>query len=244
MPSPMTQAGSGRQALARVIYEAGTLIARYPALALSVARWRRHGEPVGPDTALVIEGYPRSANSFAVAVFAVAQPGPVRIAHHVHAPAHVIEALRRHVPVLVLVRDPEEAVVEFVLLKPALTVTQALRGWVRFYSPLVRYRHRFVAATTREVLADPGAVIRAVNERFGTSFRESGAGAETVARGVRAYWADRAGPGLPLVGRTSETEVGREADRERLRLTYRSARLARLRARAERLHRAITGAAG
>ena len=229
--------------MARSVYEVGTLVGRYPLLALPVARWRRHGEPLESDTDLVTEGYPRSANTFAVVAFAAAQPTPVRIAHHVHAPAHVIASVRRGIPTLVLIRESEEAVVELVLLKRWLTVAQALRGWIRFYAPLLPYRGRFVVAGTQEVLSDFGAVIRRVNTRFGTSFCEfahTDQAAEAAWRGVGEYWEGGHGPGLPLVGRTSETEEERDADRDRLRRTYRSARLAALRARAERLHETFT----
>lgn len=236
-----------RDVAARAVYEAGTVVGRYPSLALPVARWRRHGEPVRPGTDVVIEGYPRSANTFAVAAFAAAQPDPVRIAHHVHAPAQVIAAVHRRLPTLVLIRDPEEAVTEFVLLKPVLTVAQALRGWMRFYGPLLPYRGRFVGARTEEVLSDFGLVIRRLNERFGTSFVEfAGTEEATLAarRAIGEYWEGREGPGLPLVGRTGRTREDRGADRERLRSEYRTARLAAWRDRAGRLHETFTNLAG
>ena len=55
------------------------LTAKYPSLALPIAR-RRHGVPVGPSTEVVIEGFPRSGTSFAVAAFRIAQRRPVEIA--------------------------------------------------------------------------------------------------------------------------------------------------------------------
>jgi len=39
---------------------------------------------VTKDTEIVIEGYPRSANTFAVVAFLLAQGHPVKIAHHLH----------------------------------------------------------------------------------------------------------------------------------------------------------------
>ncbi len=244
----MPRAGSGpRDLAARAVYETGTLVARYPSVALPVARWRRHGEAVGDGTDLVVEGFPRSGNSFAVAALASAQPAPIRIAHHVHAPANVIAGIRRGLPTLVVVREPEDAVVELVLLKPFLAVAQALRGWVRFHEPLLRYRGRFLVARTDEVIGDLAGVVRRLNERFGTSLREPG-GAEEVAeaarRGIGEYWGARQGPGLPLVGRTDGSEEGRREDRERLRGEYRSRRLETSRARAERLHETFTTLVG
>jgi len=47
---------AAKELIRRGVFEAKTIIARYPAIALPIAR-RRHGEPVGPDTDLVIEGH-------------------------------------------------------------------------------------------------------------------------------------------------------------------------------------------
>ena len=52
----------------RALYEIKTMVGRYPRLAIPVAR-RRHGMPVGADTNLVIEGFPRSGLTFAVVAF-------------------------------------------------------------------------------------------------------------------------------------------------------------------------------
>ncbi len=233
-----------RSVAARAVYELGTIAGPYPSVALPVARWRRHGEPVGPGTDVVIEGYPRSANSFAVAAFRQAQPGPVRIAHHVHAPANAIAGVRLGLPTLVLVREPAEAVIDWVLAKPALTTAQALRGWVRFYRPLLSHRGWFVVATSAEVLSDFARVTRRLNGRFGTSFAEFEGTAEAMERarrGAGEYFGDRTGPGLPLVGRTPTPSRMEPEVREKRRREYASARLAGLRRSAERLHRTFTG---
>src|SRR5207253_1895092 len=102
-----------------------------------------------------------------VAAFRMAQPLAVRIAHHLHAPGHVIAGIRRRLPVLVLVREPEEAVLEYVIRRPSLTLSQAIRGYIRFYEPLLAHRDRFVTGTFEEVTTDLAAVIRRINRRFG-----------------------------------------------------------------------------
>src|SRR6266566_5260966 len=106
-----------RNAANRLLYEGKTILARSPTLALPVARLRGHGEPFDPHVDIVIEGFPRSANSFAVHAFRVAQDRPVRIAHHLHAPAQVIAAVRARVAAITLIREPEDAVLELVIAK-------------------------------------------------------------------------------------------------------------------------------
>jgi hypothetical protein len=237
----MDRGSPARRLAARAVYEAGTWIGRYPSVVLPITRWRGHGEPLDRSTALVIEGYPRSGNSLAVAAFARAQPTPTTIAHHVHAPAHVIAAARRGLPALLLIRPPEDAVVELVLIKPDLAVGQALRGWIRFYAPLDPLRSRFVVATADEVAADPGTAVRRLNDRFGTSFaipENSDAAREAALEDVRVSWGRRAGPGLPLIGRTEVDENA--GDRDRLRRAFHAARLSPSRRHAEDLYRSLT----
>ena len=58
-------------------------------------------------TQLVIEGYPRSANTYAVVAFAAVQPERPRIAHHLHVAAQVLAAVDRDIPTMVLIRRPQ-----------------------------------------------------------------------------------------------------------------------------------------
>ena len=53
---------------------------------------------VTDETDLCVEGFPRSANSFAVGAVDYAQPEPLSIAHHNHVPAPLLNAARRGLP--------------------------------------------------------------------------------------------------------------------------------------------------
>jgi len=151
-------------------WELRSRMAVYPSLYLSVAR-RKYGEAVlAEDTGLLIDGFTRSGVTFAVVAFNVAQRTPVPLAHTLHAPAHVIAAVRRNVPSLVTVREPESAVLSAVIREPDVTIEQGLRAWIRFYSAIRPYREGFVVAPFDRVVEDYGSVIGEVNERFGTSF--------------------------------------------------------------------------
>src|SRR5439155_1547547 len=83
-----------------------------------------------------IEADPRSGMTLAVVAFEMARTRQVQVACHVHAPAQVIEAARRRIPALVLVREPEPTILSFVIRHPYVSMRQALRGYVRFYAPL------------------------------------------------------------------------------------------------------------
>jgi hypothetical protein len=155
------------------VHGARSRIADYPSLYLPFARVTH---PAGPgkiladDTKIVIDGFTRSASTFALFAFQLAQPEPVRAAHHTHAPAHLIAAAKRGVPALVPVRPPEPTILSQVLREPHVSMRQALRAYVRFYRRLRPYRDAFVIATFEEVTGDFGAVIRRLNGRFETGF--------------------------------------------------------------------------
>ena len=173
----------------RLRFELWSYRGQFPALYLPAARWkhRRAVEaialersapvdldssppPVLPGTDIVIEGFPRSGNTFAVEDFRSAQPVTPLIAHHHYVPAQVIAGAKNEIPTLVLIRDPDDAVLSYVIRYPHLTIGQALRHYVRFYSRCLPYRDRVLTATFEEVTNDMGTVTLGVNDRFGTKF--------------------------------------------------------------------------
>ena len=126
---------------------------------------------VSKDTEIVIEGFPRSANTFAVAAFTFAQGRPVKIARHLHAPAQVTEAVRRGIPCIVLIRKPRDAVLSLLVREPHISAEQALKDYIRFYRSVAPYRDKFVIGRFEEVTTNFGEIIRRVNAHFGTNFK-------------------------------------------------------------------------
>jgi hypothetical protein len=137
---------------------------------------------VNDDTDICIEGFPRSANSFAVAAFRHAQDEPVGIAHHNHVPASVITAIQNGLPTVVLIRDPVEAVisnrglqlqigaVEDKEMPMHLSFEAQLNAWQSFYETVWPHRDQVVVAPFETVIDDFGLIIDRANARFGTEF--------------------------------------------------------------------------
>jgi hypothetical protein len=228
--------GSLRGAAAAAAYGLKTRVAAVPALALPLARLRRRGEVIGAETDLVIESFPRCASSFAVAAFRLAQePGAVSIANHTHMPAQVLLAARRGVPALVLTREPEAAVLSHVIHTPSLGVSSSLRGYVRFYEPLLRVRGAFVVGPFDEVVRDFGGAIDRLNERFGTSFarfEHTPANLDRLRREIETDYRSRALGHDELERIVPLPSASREELKARLRERYRAVP-AGLRRRAE-----------
>jgi hypothetical protein len=120
---------------------------------------------------LVIEGYPRSGNTFARWAFITAQKNEPVLADHFHSIGHIRRALRLQVPVLVLIREPLDAVTSFLVYQQGnYSVSLALREYIEFYSEILRCEERVVIADFEEVTQCFGDVIRRVNRHFGTEF--------------------------------------------------------------------------
>lgn len=145
---------------------------KHPSLffGLYSARPKYRGLLVGPETGLVIEGFPRSGNTFAVFAFRYAQQQDVSVAHHLHAPAQVLRATRLGIPTLVLLREPMDAVLSLMMRDPRFTARKALRYYTSFYEAVAGYSDGFVLGLFEEVTGDYGGIIGRINARFGTRF--------------------------------------------------------------------------
>jgi hypothetical protein len=121
-------------------------------------------------TQIVIEGFPRSGNTFAVVAFEQAQRESIRVAHHLHMPAQVIRAVRWGIPTLLLARKPTDAALSWVIREPRVPIRQALKHYVSFYEKAAEYRDALVVGFFEEVTRDYGMVLDRVNAKFGTGF--------------------------------------------------------------------------
>src|SRR4051794_35640317 len=95
---------------ARTRQELHSVWGQYPRLSLPLARHRtKNGIAADRTTDIVIEGFPRSGNTFAVVAFRLAQSRAMQVAHHLHIPAQLLWADRVGMPSMVLVRNPVDA---------------------------------------------------------------------------------------------------------------------------------------
>ena len=126
---------------------------------------------VGPDSDVCIEGFPRSANTFAYYAFRAANPD-ARIAHHLHTPVQVARAVDLGVPCAVTIRQPLDAISSFLIFDQGKArAGEAIRRYVGFYRRLVALRGRIALCRFEEILDDPSVVARNLNLTFGTEFR-------------------------------------------------------------------------
>lgn len=169
------------------------LISYWPSMYVSVMRLRLRGKPpykkiISQNSAIVIEGFPRCANSFAVKAFR-ASNDPERlldVATHLHSPAHVLMGLKLRLPTLVLIRDPGAAVPSLLALSTQLQKfpgkelterekTSLIRYWTRcyccFYERLETRRGSYVLSDFGETTKDFNQVLNRLNTKYGKTYK-------------------------------------------------------------------------
>jgi hypothetical protein len=231
-------------------YAATTTLGHRPRLYAAVMRWRKRGRRLllRNDTDLVIEGFPRSGNTFAVIAFQSVQPAEVRMAHHLHAPAHVVLAARRGIPTLVVVRRPLDAISSELVRRPRIAPRRVLAEYVRYHEIIAPYRDRFVVAPFEEVTTDYGAAIERLNDRFGTAFVPFATSPESVARVFAEIEEAERHDMENVTGRVRVTHVARPDERRHEAKAEIVARLeapelSALRDSADRIHALLTAPA-
>lgn len=150
----------------------------YPRIYLGLLRLNRIGTRqrrliVTKQTEIVIDGFPRSANSFAKAAFMRTQPNwkEIHLATHSHSPAQIVQAAKWNIPTMVLLREPLGAIrgyLAFLLEEKTITnfnegdVKRVAERYCWFYETLLPYRDRIFIARFDDVTTD----YVAVTERF------------------------------------------------------------------------------
>lgn len=144
-----------------------------PLLFSSVYRWipKYKDLVVDRSTDLVIEGFPRSANTYAVAAFMYAQKNKrLKIARHQHSAAQVLYAVAHNIPCIILVRKPEDAIASYMIRDESIIIEEALLQYINFYEPLNNYLDSIVVVKFEDVVKDFNVVINAINKKYACSY--------------------------------------------------------------------------
>lgn len=145
---------------------AGSREPLYTSLALLPTFRRRM---VDRRTELCLEGFPRSANSFALHAFLYWNPG-TRVAHHLHVPMQVVRAVAYGTPCIVLIRSPLDALTSTLIVDADLNVGVAIRSYLNFYRRTWPLRDAVVVADFAQVVHSFCLLIDRLNRAYGRSF--------------------------------------------------------------------------
>ena len=169
----------------KIAFYSKLLLDRFPSIYINTLKFHRrdkesYHDVVNKNTQLVVDGYPRSANSFALAAMRLVQSTDLKIATHVHTSSQIVIACRKNIPTLVLIRSPRDAVVSHKSLSleihngdphlKKIPLSLYLKAYIQFYTLIYPYRDKFVLGKFEQVTSDFSTVVQDINRKFSTNF--------------------------------------------------------------------------
>lgn len=119
----------------------------------------------------VLEGYPRSANSYATQAFRMAQPQSLNIANHFHSPMQIHLAYRYGIPAAVVYRHPLDAALSLVVFyQGERSAHWALERYISFHQSILSLPGGWVPISMAEIIGPMSVWITRINQKFGTKF--------------------------------------------------------------------------
>lgn len=157
----------------RVRFRAVTWFSTRAELYYGIRKFTGRNDPqcIRPETDIVIEGYPRSANSTTVYGFLAMQDRPFHVAHHKHHAAQILRAVEWKIPAVVLIRPPREACLSLLALaaearhragKPnadGLAFADVIEAYVAFYEAIEPKLDHIVIGRFEIIRKDLGGLI-------------------------------------------------------------------------------------
>ena len=100
---------------------------------LSVFRRHIYSLSAHRSTDVVVEGFPRSANTYLVEALKMQLNGHANIAHHLHDVSQLTRSEKLALPCFVIIRNPVDAVVCWKLKSPQLRTSMMFKAYKKFY---------------------------------------------------------------------------------------------------------------
>lgn len=140
---------------------------------------RLRSQRVTPETVLVIDGFPRSANSFVAYAFRMLLGEDARISSNTHSPQVVHRAVSLGRPCVLLIREPDAVVSSLLTFDPTHSEVTAFRDYARYYEDVGAALGQVVVADFQTATNKFAEVVRRVNSVYGPTVSQEDADALT-----------------------------------------------------------------
>jgi hypothetical protein len=120
-------------------------------------------------TDLVVEGFPRSGNTFTTFALDDASEQSLQIASHVHQPSQIKLALSRGLPTVLAIREPVAALSSYLVYDPNFTPSEVIREYCSYHRELVPYAPELLICDFTEITSNMASVVDRINDRFAMS---------------------------------------------------------------------------
>ncbi|WP_346839075.1 hypothetical protein [Microbulbifer sp. SAOS-129_SWC] len=122
------------------------------------------GNFVNVDSDIVVEGYPRSGNTFFAALLMSHSLRPLKMARHRHEIGQLKRAISLDKPIFLLVRNPLNSVASFVI-REGVSISFALKYYMEFYGYVERSKESLNVICFSEMIDRPSKLIKLVQAR-------------------------------------------------------------------------------
>lgn len=129
-----------------------------------------HTNLVGNDTEIVIEGFPRCGNTFALASFKYSNP-VIKTATHVHLPYQIIFAKKYNTPTIILLRNPLDSISSLIIRDSNYTINEAVIYYIKFHKTVLEYKNYMILSDFSSTINDFPSIIKKLNDKKGTDFQ-------------------------------------------------------------------------
>jgi hypothetical protein len=117
-------------------------------------------------TDLIVEGFPRSGNTFTVFALQNAAQNQLQLSSHVHHPSQVKLAVERGIPTVLVVREPIAVLASYLTYGQHGRPADVFKEYYSYHQELVPYADRVLIVDFDEISSDMPAIVDRINQRF------------------------------------------------------------------------------
>ena len=125
---------------------------------------------VNKKTDIVIDGFWRSGNHFAVHAFLFSQKKQMVVAHHFHASAQIKMAVKLNIPAIILIRNPYDCIASSLVFDPNKNPLFFIKYYKVFYSSLETIKHKCIVSDFKNTTENFDKIIELVNRKYNSDF--------------------------------------------------------------------------
>ena len=148
------------------------LLSRFPSIFEIVYKYfsKNRSHLVSKRKNLVIEGFPRSGNTFATETIKYANNYKLYIANHLHLPAQLYLAQKYGIPTYIVIREPISSIASLLIRNSKLNAKIALYYYIEFYKTVIKYKKSVIIGNFENLIDDMEKEIKRINKKYNTNF--------------------------------------------------------------------------
>ena len=133
--------------------------------------FRYPNSSVRGDTEVTIDGFQRSANTYAYYYFKELN-SETKIAHHSHSFRQIIYSVEKNIPTILLIRDPFDTILStYIYHFKKVSFNVLAESWINFYKPLLSYKSHLVISDFDKTISNFNKKIAECDLKFDTHFK-------------------------------------------------------------------------